>query len=61
MEGTQYIWTRELPTKEGKYIVETKSMMGNTRRLEASCTINENGKVTWSFTNQTYVKHLKEI
>ena len=63
MEKT-YTWTTDQPTESGKYIVETKSMGGNPRRLEATCTVTErNGKVShsWSFTNQVFVKHLKEI
>lgn len=34
--------------------------MGNKRRLEATFTINDNGKGSWSFTNQTFVKYLQE-
>jgi len=47
-------WTNNTPEEPGKYIVETKTMMGNTNRLESYW----NGK-TWSFTNQTFVKYLK--
>ena len=56
-----YIWTKTLPLKSGKYIVETKSMCGNIRKLEATYRLNDNGNGSWSFTNQTYVRHLKQI
>jgi hypothetical protein len=48
-------WVTSNPSKEGKYIVETKTKMGNTKRLEAYW----NGK-SWSFTNQLFVRYLKE-
>lgn len=50
-------WITESPKEEevGKYIVETKSMAGNLRRLESFW----NGK-KWDFSNQTFVKYLKE-
>jgi hypothetical protein len=48
-------WTNISPEKPGKYIVETKTMMGNTQRLESYW----NGK-SWSFTNQVFVRYLKE-
>jgi hypothetical protein len=48
-------WTTNNPETPGKYIVETKTMMGNIHRLEA----HWNGK-SWSFTNQVFVRYLKE-
>ena len=48
-------WVSTNPDKSGKYIVETKTMMGNSNKFEAYY----NGK-TWNFTNQTFVKYLKE-
>lgn len=48
-------WVSTNPEKPGNYIVETITMMGNRNRFEA----HYNGK-TWSFTNQTFVKYLKE-
>ena len=48
-------WVNTNPDKPGKYIVETKTMLGNCNRFEAYY----NGK-TWSFDNQTFVKYLKE-
>lgn len=48
-------WSNTLPTKEGKYIVQTKSMMGNFRVIEAYY----NGK-HWNFSNQIFVKYIKD-
>ena len=48
-------WMTDKPKLPGKYIVETKTTMGNVNRFEAYF----NGR-TWSFTNQTFVKYLKE-
>ena len=48
-------WIDKQPEIAGKYIVETKTQMGNIRRLEAYW----NGK-SWNFTNQKFVKYLKE-
>lgn len=48
-------WTTDNPEKPGKYIVETRTMMGNTNRFESYW----NGK-SWRFTNQVFVKYLKE-
>jgi hypothetical protein len=48
-------WLESLPENPGKYIVETKTMMGNTNRVNAYF----NGK-HWDLSNQTFVKYLKE-
>ena len=48
-------WVNTNPNKPGKYIVETKTTMGNVNRFEAYF----NGK-SWSFTNQIFVRYLKE-
>lgn len=48
-------WLSTQPEKPGKYLVVTRTMMGNINRLEATW----NGK-SWSFTNQVFVKYLKE-
>ena len=48
-------WINTNPDKPGKYIVKTKTMMGNTNKFESYF----NGK-TWSFSNQTFVEYLKE-
>ena len=49
-------WVTHNPKKPGKYIVETRTMMGNTNKFESYW----NGK-SWSFTNQTFVKYLKQL
>lgn len=51
---TKMVWCNELPKEEGTYIVETVSMMGNLRRIEAFW----NGK-RWNFSNQLFKKYLK--
>ena len=48
-------WINTNPNKPGKYLVEVKTMMGNTHRIESYW----NGK-HWNFNNQTFVKYLKE-
>ncbi len=48
-------WRTDNPPVTGKYIVETKTTMGHTHRLEASW----NGK-TWSFNNQLFQRWLDE-
>ena len=55
-------WNYSNPTKQGKYIVETKTTMGRIHRLEATYTPDEKNptKGSWSFTNQTFVRWLDE-
>ena len=48
-------WISSLPENPGKYIVETRTTMGNTNRFDA----HFNGE-NWNFKNQTFVKYLKE-
>jgi glycogen debranching enzyme len=48
-------WSTSSPETPGKYIVETKTVMGNKNVLLSYW----NGKV-WSFNNQSFVKYLKE-
>ena len=48
-------WLTTNPKSPGKYIVETKTRMGNTNRIESYW----NGE-SWSFTNQVFVRYLKE-
>jgi hypothetical protein len=48
-------WTTANPIREGKYVVETKTAMGRIQRLESYW----NGK-SWSFTNQVFLRYLKE-
>jgi len=54
---------KEIPTVEGKYLVKTRTTMGNTRRLEATCTLRQDkGKVKIHFnvSNQIVTHWLKE-
>jgi hypothetical protein len=53
----------EIPNVEGKYIVKTTTTMGNTHRLDATCTLKEDkGKVKAHFnvSNQIVTHWLKE-
>lgn len=49
----------EQPKEEGKYLVKTKTMMGNTHRVDCHCHINK-GKVHFNVTNQIVTHWLKE-
>lgn len=51
----EWISAKIKPANVGKYVVETKTTMGNIQRLE--CTWN--GK-TWSLSNQIVLQWLKE-
>lgn len=51
--------SNEKPTQSGKYLVKTKTTMGNTHRLDTTCTIHD-GKVHFSVTNQIVTHWLKE-
>jgi hypothetical protein len=44
-----------LPTKPGKYIVKTKTKMGNIHRLECNVTIDDKGHPHFHVTNQTVI------
>lgn len=48
-------WIYTEPLKPGKYIVVTTTKMGNDNVLKSYWS----GK-SWSFSNQTFVKYLKE-
>lgn len=50
----------KVPTKPGKYIVKTKSAMGNIRRLECSVTIDGKGKTHFHVVNQTVISWYEE-
>jgi len=53
----------EIPSVEGKYLVKTKTTMGNTHRVDAGCTLREDkGKVKAHFnvSNQIVTHWLKE-
>ncbi len=48
-------WLYTNPTKPGKYIVTTVTKMNNHNTFESYWNGNN-----WSFSNQTFVKYLKE-
>lgn len=53
-------WCKDIPEKEGKYIVQTKSnVLGIIRTIDATLKFNNN-KVSWSFNNQKFYRYLKE-
>ena len=55
------IWTEELPTKSGKYIVQTKSLILKTiNTIDAILSIDKKGKPNWSFNNQTFYRYLNQ-
>lgn len=57
MKWTEY--DRSNPPPVGKYLVKTKTMMGNTHRIEA--TLSFSGKnPSWSCTNQIVTEYLDE-
>ena len=49
-----------LPETPGKYIVKTRTMMGNTLRLDATMCMTHYGKKTWAVSNQVVTHWLKE-
>ena len=49
----------EMPTKAGKYVVKTKTSMGNSHKVECQCTITNN-KASFNVTNQIVTHWLKE-
>lgn len=52
-------WKEELPTKAGKYVVQTKTkILGTINTLDA--TFNPNSKNKWSFNNQNFYRYLDE-
>lgn len=51
----EWIAENSHPRKIGKYIVQTRTVMGNTQKLEAYW----NGK-SWNVSNQMVIKWLKE-
>ena len=48
-------WMIDTPITSGVYLVETKTGMGRIQRFDSYW----NGK-SWSFTNQTFLRYLKE-
>jgi len=51
--------TDELPKTSGKYIVKTKTMMGNENKFNARLHIS-GSKKTWDVSNQLVTHWLKE-
>jgi len=45
----------KVPTKPGKYIVKTKTGMGNIHRLECNVTIDLKGRPYFHVTNQKVI------
>lgn len=45
----------KIPTEPGKYIVKTKTEIGNIHRLECNVTINAKGKPHFHITNQKVI------
>lgn len=55
-------FSSDLPEKDGRYIVKTKStVLGTENVMYANISTNEAGKRSWSFNNQTFVSYLKII
>ena len=51
-------WSKKIPTKPGKYIVQTKSpVLHMIRTMDATLTFNKK-KPHWSFNNQTFYRYL---
>jgi hypothetical protein len=51
--------SERLPSSEGKYVVKTKSLLGE-KKLETSFSIDENEKHSWSASNQEVMYWLDE-
>lgn len=49
----------EQPKLEGKYIVKTMTIMGNTNKVESYCTITK-GKASFNVSNQIVTHWLRE-
>lgn len=49
----------EQPKEGGKYLVKTKTTMGNSHRLDSLCTITD-GKAHFNVSNQIVTHWLKE-
>ena len=53
------VWSKEIPDKPGKYIVQTKSnILGIIRTMDAILSFNK-GRASWSFNNQSFYQYLK--
>jgi len=54
------VWSKEIPDKPGKYIVQTKSnILGIIRTMDAILSFNK-GRASWSFNNQSFYQYLKQ-
>ena len=55
--------TKEVPSVEGKFLVKTRTTMGNTHKLESHCTLKEDKgvvKAHFNVSNQIVTHWLKE-
>ena len=55
--------TKEIPSVEGKYLVQTKTLMGNTHRVDAICSLKQDKgtlKAHFNVNNQIVTHWLKE-
>ena len=54
---------KEIPSVDGKYLVQTKTLMSNTHRLDAHCSLKEEKgvmKAHFNVNNQIVTHWLKE-
>ena len=51
----------KVPTKPGKYVVKTKTGMGNIHRLECNVTIDAKGKPHFHVTNQKVISWYEPV
>ena len=53
------IWSKEVPTTAGNYIVQTRTnILGKIRTMDATLSFNDKGNAHWSFTNQQFYRVL---
>ena len=50
----------EMPGLPGKYVVKTRTTMGNILRFDARMHMTDSGKKTWDVSNQVVTHWLKE-
>ena len=51
-------WSKELPEKSGKYVVQTKSnVLATIRTIDATLTYQKGNKPKWSFSNQKFYQY----
>jgi len=59
-ECQHLIWSDELPTEPGKYVVQTKSKtLKKIKTMDAYLSYPKPNKPHWSFTNQDFYRYLK--